>query len=632
MFHHTHPINDFFLYNFTLESLMVTTSDPIRQGVWASTGQVINSQREIEHNKGSSSSASRRYGKTDDDESYARTDAKHSEQKNLRQSGESNRANHTADASLNLPCLPFGVGLKASSSNEGTDVSKNQYAQVSPPLPGATGELNNSKSREGNVAVKGSSNREGANVSHVESAQVDSSAGTMTASRTTGSVSASDERQDKTALSHTAQDGQKITSYSGATTVGEHIVSLLPVSNKASKLSMEGNIITIAAESGTVHAANVRTKKGEYIVVSKKGGCFECNWFNGDKIDRELDETLRSVQESDRGHFAELIMQRAGRPAMLDLIKSSTRIPWSTYLHFSDDSPTIRGKIVAAIGINDQTLKDYSGEIYLENLGDLKLTCKELPKCFNRIRKATLVLGDTLHINSYVEFDDVVVNYNFSGKSVIVVKGGTEKKPVNMKEVEFYRVDKESSSVSTSPSESFLLDVESHVTLDNCKLSRSTGGGALVHDGGQLVATNTVFEHNTAHGLEVRGRVSKAVFKKGCKLSDSTEGCGALVLSGGSLKATGTKFSGNKKHGVWVAGAGSEAVLKEGCTLSKNEVHGAVLSDGGQLKATGTTFSGNKKDGVFVAGASSKAVLEEGCKLVENEVDGVLVAYPVDVC
>ncbi|PNG99173.1 hypothetical protein TSOC_015055, partial [Tetrabaena socialis] len=314
-----------------------------------------------------------------------------------------------------------------------------------------------------------------------------------------------------------------------------------------------------------------------------------------------------------------------------------------------------------------------SGQInldYLDNI-DLKLTCKELPKCIKRIQSCKLVLGDTLHINSHVEFDDVVVKYNFSGKSVIVVKvdAGTEKKPVTMKNVRF-RFDKDNVSTSRDPRESFLLDVESHVTLATCKLRDSTEGcGARVHGGGQLKATGTEFNGNKLSGVEVSGAGSKAVLKEGCKLLDSTEGCGAFVDKGGHLDATGTTFSGNKLRGVRVTGASSKAVLKEGCTLSDskescgaivdkgghldatgttfsgNKIHGlqvgtgsttvmtrctlsdniahsAVVHSSGSLVATGTTFRGNKCKGVVVTGAGSKAVLKEGCTLLENEVNG----------
>ncbi|PNH08380.1 hypothetical protein TSOC_005115 [Tetrabaena socialis] len=473
------------------------------------------------------------------------------------------------------------------------------------------------------------------------------------------------------------------------------------------KLSMEGNRITIAAESpGNEFKTDVhrgRTMDGQNLVVYEGRAHYECNWFKDEDIDRELDSILRRVvyadredwskdeyenrgdgfkvdgkldilprDESKRERFAKLIMRRAGRPAMLDLIKSSTLIQWSSYLRLSDDSPTIRGKIVAAIGINDQTLKDYSGEIYLENLGDIDLTCKELPTCIKRIQKATLVLGDTLHINSHVVFDDVRVKYKFSDKSVIVVKGGagTEDTPVTMKNVRF-RFDKESSSVSTSPSESFLLDVESHVTLDTCKLSRSTGGGARVHDGGHLRATGTTFSGNKSTGVTVRGAGSTAVLEEGCTLSDNVSGAvvesgghleatgttfignkedGAIVQDGGHLEATATTFIGNKGDGVIVSGAGSTAVLEEGCTFSDNRIGVfvvkagskavlkerctlsdnveacAYVQDGGHLEATGTTFSGNWSYGLRIL-ADSTAVLKEGCTLWKNKVHGAFVFF-----
>ncbi|PNH06451.1 hypothetical protein TSOC_007114 [Tetrabaena socialis] len=413
------------------------------------------------------------------------------------------------------------------------------------------------------------------------------------------------------------------------------------------KYPMLANRITIAAEPplGNEFMTNVQTMDGQNLVVYGDFGDYKCNWFKDEDIDGELDSILLSVQESDREHFAELIMKRADRPAMLKLIKSSSKkIQWSSYLHLSDGSPTIRGKIVAAIGINDQTLKDYSGEIYienLENLGDIDLTCKELPTCIKRIQNSTLVLGDTLHINSHVAFDDVDVKYNFSNKSVIVVKGGagTEDMPVTMKKVRFHafddvevkynfsvkrgagiedkpgtmkevrvQLDKASSSVSTSPGESFLLDVEGHVTLDTCKLSDSTEGcGASVEDGGCLKATGTEFIGNKEAGVSVGGTRSTAVLEKKCTLSKNGFD-GAIVQDGGHLAATGTMFIDNMYDGVSVGGTGSTAVLKEDCKLSDSrEGCGACLRNGGSLEATGTTFSGNAGHGVFVDGTGSWA-------------------------
>ncbi|PNH08596.1 hypothetical protein TSOC_004828 [Tetrabaena socialis] len=322
---------------------------------------------------------------------------------------------------------------------------------------------------------------------------------------------------------------------------------------------------------------------GQNLVVYGDFGAYTCRWFK----DEEFEDFLQSVQESDREHVAELVMQRADRPAMLALIKSSSKkIQWFRYLHHSD-SPKIRGNIVAAIGINDQTLKDYSGEIYLENLGDIDLTCKELP----------------------------------TDKSVIVVKedAGTEGKPVTMKEVRFQLYKETSPRLPDSPT-SFLLDVGSHVTLDNCELSDSTWGGAVVRAWGHLKATRTMFRRNKSFGVAVKYAGSTAVLEEDCKLSDN-EGNGASVGDGGHLQATRTTFSGNTGNGVCIFSGGT-VILKEDCTLSDNE-KGARVEVGVGLEATGTTFSRNVKVGVNVSGTGSKAVLM-GCKLFEN-VAGTLV-------
>ncbi|PNH08580.1 hypothetical protein TSOC_004830 [Tetrabaena socialis] len=342
---------------------------------------------------------------------------------------------------------------------------------------------------EGNAAVKGSSSREGTGVSHVQSAQEKSSAGSMTAARTIGSIQASAERQDKTANSRTTKESNTQGSYSGG---------------------------------------------------------------------------VKTYWE----HYSRQI-----------------------YLDYLDSELTI----------------------------DLTLTCKELPKCFNRIRKASLVLGDTLHINSYVEFDDVVVKYNFSGKSVIVVKGGagTEDMPVTMKKLKATGTTEFSGNKSTGvtvsgPGSTAVLE-------EGCTLSDNVDHDAVVQDGGRLEATGTTFSGNKRDGVYVHSDGSTAVLKEGCTLSVNEEGCGLVVEDGGHLEATGTTFSGNKSYGVFVGGKDSTAVLKERCKLTENEGHGAVL------KATGTMFSGNKKHGVTVSGAGSTAVLEKGCTLSENDMRGASV-------